>query len=136
MNERAATDRIDFTIMCDGAIIVTKMTRHPARRRDIPHMSEKYAPGDLDLEDALAWCRENGYTVKAWPKHSARKLGARAWKGTPWPIRTGHQLVHLRQRLETECMNYVNASQEEREHMPFPSWSLSELAHTDLAFVG
>lgn len=136
MNERATTDRIDFTIMNDGAIIVTKMTRYRERRRDIPHMSEKYASGMLDLKAALAWCRDNGYTVRAWPKHSARKLGARAWKGTPWPIRTGHQLLKLRRRLEAECMIYVNASQEQRISMTLPAWSLAELTHTDLAYVG
>ncbi len=39
-------------------------------------------PITWDLQEALAWCRENGYTVHEWPG------GARAWLGEAQPVRT------------------------------------------------
>jgi len=137
VNEQARTDRIDFTILNDSTVLVTKMVRYKKQRRDIPHMNEQHAPGTFDLEAALQWCEMNGYTVQTWPKHENRTLGARAWKGNPWPIRTRYQIVLLRQELEDECMAYWDAAPERREHMPIPRWmNMTELAHVDLAYVG
>ena len=71
-------DRIDFDKMADGQVIVIKMRRNG--RRSIPTQHEIKA-ADFDLDAALDWCRENGYTVHNW------HYGARAWKGeAPWPV--------------------------------------------------
>lgn len=138
MNEQARTDRIDFAIFPDGAILVTKMTRHLAQRRDIPHASNHHAPdSNFDLIAALDWCRENGFTVETWPNHGREMRAARAWRGKPWPIRTGYQIAEKRRVLEAECMHYWNARPEQRESLPLPRWpDMTELAHADLAYVG
>jgi len=74
-------------------VIVTKLRREPEERRDIPIDSETKSAG-FDLERAIGWCEENGYTVHRWGG------GARAWKAEPWVIRTRRQIQKLRQRLE------------------------------------
>jgi hypothetical protein len=91
-------DRIDFTILEDDRINVLKLRRDttdPAAPRDTPLPDgHEIKSADFDLEAALAWCESNGYTVRRWPG------GARAWKGEPWVIRTGWQIVKLRRKLE------------------------------------
>jgi len=95
----AHPDRIDFSQMGDGHIIVQKLRRdaetEPARPRDIPVSTEVKSP-DFALANALAWCRGNGYAVRQWPG------GARAWKGSPWVIRTRAQIRRKRQQVETQ----------------------------------
>jgi hypothetical protein len=93
-------DRIDFTQMGDGRIVVQKLRRdaetEPARPRDIP-LSTEFKPAGFALADALAWCQGNGYAVRQWPG------GARAWKGSsPWVIRTRAQIRRKRQRIEAQ----------------------------------
>jgi hypothetical protein len=92
-------DRIDFTQLPDGRVVVQKLRRdtrtNPARPRDIPLESE-VKPEDFDLAGALAWCQGHGYTVREWTG------GARAWKGEPWVIRTRAQIARKRQQIEAE----------------------------------
>ena len=92
-------DRIDFVQLPDGRVVVQKLRRDartdPARPRDIPFESD-VKPQSFDLEDALAWCRENGYSVRQWAG------GARAWKGEPWVIRTRAQILRKRRQIEAE----------------------------------
>lgn len=93
-------DRIDFKVLSDGRVNVLKLRRDdadPAAPRDVPLPGgHEIKPADFDLEEALAWCEENGYTVRRWPG------GARAWRGEPWAIRTGWQIVKLRRELEAK----------------------------------
>lgn len=90
------TDRIDFRVEpAIGQVLVTKYV-HVAGR-DEAH-GPPYPLDTLDLEDALAWCEEHDYTVYRWPN------GARAFRGTPWPIRGRRQISRLRQRLDQEAL--------------------------------
>jgi len=86
-------DRIDFTrIQASGKVIVTKFQRRD-ETADVP-MEGEVKPIDFDLDGALAWCAENGYTVRQWPG------GARAWRGKPWPIRSRSQIIRRRRDVE------------------------------------
>jgi hypothetical protein len=89
-------DRIDFQVLADRRVVVVKMRRADGYR-DIPTRHE-IKTTDFDLDAALAWCKENGYTVRRWPS------GARAWRGKPWPVRTAHQIVKLRRKLEADWL--------------------------------
>ena len=124
-------DRIDFEKMADGQVIVVKMRKNGAR--DIPTAHEIKAT-DFDLQAALDWCRENGYTVHYW------RYGARAWRGEPWPIRTMHQIVKLRRRLEAEWTAYWEkrtAENHSSDHHPGERWhQVKTLLDLDLAFDG
>jgi hypothetical protein len=93
-------DRIDFAELPDGRINVIKMTRDRAYRRDIP--TDHAIHEDLDFDEALDWLRENGYTVRCWPG------GARAWKGTPWIIRTRREIWQKRQQAEAAALADLN----------------------------
>ena len=93
-------DRIDFTNLADGRVIVLKLRRDaadPAAPRDIPLPDNGHdiKPATFDLDAALAWCRRNGYTIRQWPG------GARAWLGNPWVIRTRQQI--LQRRKNNSC---------------------------------
>lgn len=91
-------DRIDF-LLVNGKIIVQKLRRDiatdPAHPRDIP-VSHELKPASFNLEQALDWCKANGYTVRQWPG------GARAWHGSPWPIRTRAQIHRKRTQAEKQ----------------------------------
>jgi hypothetical protein len=114
--------RIDFTVNDDGTTTVIKFVR---RGTDRPYSSEVKPPG-FDLDAALAWCRENGYYVVTWPG------GARAWKDErPWVIRTTHQIVGLRARLERELDWLRNAQGD-----PVRRAQLMRLLQHDLAYYG
>jgi hypothetical protein len=90
-------DRIDFGQLGDGRVNVVKMRRDAPNRRDVPTGHEiKHAGFDLDA--ALAWCEDNGYTVRRW------QGGARAWKGEPWVIRTRAQISRMRERNTLRAM--------------------------------
>jgi hypothetical protein len=97
-------DRIDFTILPDGRVLVLKLhtdTTDPLAPRDIP-TSNDVKPAGFDLERALDWCKNQGYAVRRWPG------GARAWAGGhPWVIRTAAQILYLRQRNPLSCMDYA-----------------------------
>ena len=90
-------DRIDFSTLGDGRVIVQKLRRdtttNPARPRDIP-VSTEVKPAGFAMADALAWCQSNGYVVRQWAD------GARAWRGIPWPIRTRAQIQRKRAQAE------------------------------------
>jgi len=95
-------DRIDFTVLDDGRIIVQKMQRQAAQRRDFVTDHDTHV--DLDLQTALAWCREHGYTVRTW--HN----GARAWHGTPWVIRTREQIKRRREQADRQVAASIRRS--------------------------
>jgi len=89
-------DRIDFAVATSG-IIVTKFWL--VGGRNVAPDGAETKPAGFDLDDALAWCEENGYTVRRW------KDGARAWKGDkPQPIRTRSQIRHRRARAERRAL--------------------------------
>jgi len=97
-------DRIDFHIMSDGRVIVQKMRRdttNPAQPRDIPLANgHSIEPPGFDIESAVTWCQDHGYTVRRW--HG----GARAWLGGAWVIRTRHQIKRAQERAERAKENY------------------------------
>ena len=95
-------DRIDFTLLDDGRIVVLKMQRQAAERRDMVTDNDIHL--DLDLPFALDWCREHGYTVRTW--HN----GARAWHGEIWVIRTRAQIKRERERLERQSRALLRRS--------------------------
>ena len=119
----ALPDRIDFTELPDGRVIVTKLRREPEERRDIPIDSETKSAG-FDLERALGWCTANGYTVHRWTG------GARAWKAEqPWVIRTRREIWKFRQRLENIALSKMRQNP--------GSWHPEEsLLSLDLAYDG
>ena len=84
------TDRIDFLASAAGTI-VQKFERQPWRDRLI---SSEIKPQGFNLEAALEWCTNNGYTVRV------GTWGARAWKGQPWVIRTRYQIKRRREQAE------------------------------------
>ena len=113
-------DRIDFSVINDRIVMVQKFERCPADRRDRAISAEK-KPADFDLDTALAWCEHNGYTVHRW--HD----GARAWKGEPWPIRTGNAILRKRALVERQTASFI------RRHPRKPAPNLSSL---NLAYDG
>ena len=84
-------DRIDFSVVACG-VVVTKFWLLSGRT--VAPYGAEVKPPEFDLDGALAWCAENGYTVRRWPG------GARAWKGKPRPIRTRSQIWQKRARAE------------------------------------
>ena len=87
-------DRIDFIVLSDGRVAIVKLrhdTTDPAAPRDIPVPDGHDIKADFNLEAALNWCIQHGYTVRQWPG------GARAWLGQPWIIRTRRQIQMYRQ---------------------------------------
>ena len=93
-------DRIDFTVLSDDRIIVLKLRRDtttdPARPLDIPLPDgHSINPSGFDLESAIAWCQDHGYTVRRW--HN----GARAWLNGVRVIRTRGQIQ--RKRAQNPC---------------------------------
>lgn len=127
------TDRIDFLILVDGTTIVTKMWKHPSDLRDIPHKANTYPPGEFDLASAIKWCKEHGFTVWTWPI-GKEPMGARAWRGHPWPIRTAYQIIKKRRELEklarenTYRSKYSNSTDS-------PGWDYRSLDRADLAYL-
>ena len=98
--QTAPPDRIDFLESPEGTI-KRQCFQHVTKRRDVPlGLSEPLQAG-YTLEQALEWCEENGYHVYRW--HYRSPFGghiARAFLGTPWPIRTGKRMKELREQLE------------------------------------
>ncbi len=127
------TDRIDFTILADGTVIVTKMWRHPSKLRDVPHEGKTYQPGQFSIERALAWCKGNGFVVFTWPVGKPM-MGARAWRGQPWPIRTAYQIMRKRRELEKLARSSTYTSQYANSSLS-PGWDYRSLDQADLAYV-
>jgi hypothetical protein len=124
---RPRIDRIDFQALPDGRTIVTKMVQSEDRLRDIPHTHE-VKPAGFDLDAAIRWCDEHGFTVMWWFDLEGRKC-ARAWKGEPWPVRRNWEIVKLRTRLESEFMQQFQENAGKR-------WPIERLLSMDLAFAG
>ena len=118
-------DRIDFKHQNDGNTLVIKLRHDKGAMRDIP-TSHEHKNGDFDLDTALDWCRENGYTVLTWPG------GARAWLGPkPRIIRTTRQMNRLRKQLEREL-----AWLRKTKRNPHKQAQLMRLLQLDLAYHG
>ena len=49
---------------------------------------------DFDLDGALTWCKDHGYTVRNFPG------GARAFLGIPLPIRDRSTILKMRRQIE------------------------------------
>jgi hypothetical protein len=125
-NAQIRTDRIDFVMLPDGRVTVTKMHQTEDRLRDITHGHE-VKPVGFDMDEALTWCRANGFTVMWWWNVDGRKC-ARAWKGEPWPVRRNWEIANLRKRLEQEWVNSYRHNS---------GWyKLERLLSMDLAFAG
>jgi hypothetical protein len=116
------TDRIDFTTTSDGRVIITKMYRSEDKRRDIAHSSET-KPAGFDLNEALAWCEANGFTVLRWYN------GARAFKGKPWAVRRNWEILRLRAQLDDLWLQEFNENPGRRH-------PVEQLQEMDLAFAG
>ena len=108
-------DRIDFTILHGGHIIVQKMRREPAERRDV--VTDHDIHLDLDLDAALDWCREHNYTVRTWDG------GARAWHGEIWVIRTKAQIKRKREQAERRVAARIRRSR------PVPNLTFLDFAY-------
>lgn len=98
-------DRIDFTTLADGRVIILKLRRDttdPQAPRDIPLPDDGHdiKPATFNLDAALDWCRDHGYTIRQIPG------SARAWLGKPWPIRTRHRIKLTRKRAERDKQDY------------------------------
>jgi len=91
MIEKAIISRIDFCILEMGVVVVTKFQK--VNGRGICPQGPETKPAGFDLEGALTWCEQNGFTVRRWPG------GARAWLGKPWPIRTRNQIQRMRHKI-------------------------------------
>jgi hypothetical protein len=90
-------DRIDFAVTAT-VVVVTKFWSIGGR--DVAPRGPDTKPADFDLDGALAWCEENGYTVRRWDD------GARAWKGdTPHPVRMRAQIWRRRERAERRALH-------------------------------
>lgn len=99
-------DRIDFTTLADGRVIILRLRRDtttdPTAPRDIP-VQHDIKPDGFDLDVALDWCAQHGYVIRRWPG------GARAWRAhTPWIIRTKRQIIKARQRFTGEGAVHVD----------------------------
>ena len=96
-------DRVDFSILSTGMVIVRKYD-HIAEVGHDDLLSSDEKPVGFDTEKALTWCEAHGYVVRRWPG------GARVWKAErPWPIRTRSQIKRLRERVETEVRAWCQA---------------------------
>lgn len=88
--------RIDFTVTT-VVVAVNKFEEgwdsHP--RAAAAHLVEgkQHKPGEFDLEAALKWCADHGWTVRRWPG------GARAFKDGLKPVRTAEQIQRMRREL-------------------------------------
>ena len=97
-------DRIDFTTLADGRVIILKLRRDmttPTAPRDIPTANDIKMVG-FDLDAALDWCQDNGYAIRRWPG------GARAWRApTPWIIRTRNLIQRMRARYPCAQLDFA-----------------------------
>lgn len=87
---RGEITRIDFAQTATG----WKVSKYPfgwtAKTRPLT-CEEKPA---FDLDAALAWCSANGWHIRRWPG------GARAFKGSPQPVRDQAAILRLRRQTE------------------------------------
>jgi hypothetical protein len=101
MNIDGKPTRIDFILATkDGKqyVIVNKLAEMGERAIVLSH--EEKSP-EFKLQDALAWCKANGWAVREWP------TGARAWAGgMARPVRTAAQIKRMRQKIS----DYIDPS--------------------------
>ncbi len=87
--------RIDFLKIQDG----WQVTKFAERDGHWVALDSRLNPplrgqDHFDVDQALAWLEEHGWTVRRWPG------GARAWLGKPRVIRTREQIIRLRRQYE------------------------------------
>jgi len=121
------TERIDFTTLDAERCIVTKFHRSDDKRRDILHSKEIKTATDFNLHDAIEWCEHNDFVVYTWYDESGRQH-ARAFLGEPWPIRTGWQIMRLREKLEAMWRGMVERGED--------TWAIKIWMAQDLAYAG
>jgi hypothetical protein len=92
----ALPDRIDFAVVTSG-VVVTRFWLIDGR--NVAPRGAESRPANLDLDAALAWCEQHGYTVHRW------EGGARAWRGAPWPVRTREQILRKRGEVERQVLS-------------------------------
>ena len=94
MADRLEITRIDFIETSNG-VVVNKLAWNGQRYivTNGTTKTEEENP-EFVLEEALAWCEKNGWSVRRWYG------GARAFKGEPRVIRTTGQIKSLRERLK------------------------------------
>ena len=82
-------DRVDFA-QTPSCVVIVQFWRR--RGRTIAPYGGRVREADFDVEAALEKLEGMGYTVRRFAG------GARAWKGTPEPVRTRHQIIERRAR--------------------------------------
>lgn len=113
-------DRIDFA--ASGAAV---RAVHLDRRgmNDVPREAFLVDTAGRTLKEICDWLEEHGYTTYWWGS------GARAFRGTPWPIRTRREIFRKRQQLE-EVALYLLRTDPGRWH------NEETLLSLDLAYAG
>lgn len=85
----AKITRIDLYQNPDGLLVFKYPEGWTATTRPV----ERNLNQEWDLDRAVAWLTENGWTVRRWPG------GARAWLGKPLPVRNWGQIKRKREEL-------------------------------------
>lgn len=81
--------RIDMAISQDGL----RVMKYPDGWSIESQPIENYVNAAWSIDDAIAWLQKNGWTVRRW------YYGARAFKGTLYPIRNTAQIKRKRKEL-------------------------------------
>lgn len=94
MQPQTRINRID--IVCSPAGVMFRM--YPEGWREGQPLADvREENAGYDLQAFVERLRVRGWSVRTWPG------GARAFLGTPWPIRTTGQIQRMRDRLEIEA---------------------------------
>jgi len=123
--------RIDFRVDGDGSVSILefwKVNQEDGTVREIALIGFRPIKYGYTIDDAIAWLREHGYTVREFPLdvdgYSVRR-GYRAWLGKARPIRTTNQIKRAREFAESAVRSWMN------QHPSQPVHSLGQL---DFAF--
>ncbi len=98
MTKEPRITRIDFSVIRAG-VIVNKFPENWYSDRAGP-VSHEIKPPDFDLEAAIRWLQEHGWSVRRWSD------GARAWRGPMLPVRDSVAIQRLRNKLTEESHLY------------------------------
>jgi hypothetical protein len=89
-------DRIDFTLT-RSCVVVTKFWSVDGR--SVAPNGAQVEPTSFDLDAALDWCKQHGYSVRRW------RDGARAWRGDRIrPMRSRRQIEYRRMKAEQRAI--------------------------------